>query len=123
MKVRHEAVVALALLCASSQAKSTDGLGRLFTSETERASLEDTRKLPAPPPAVPLAEAARAVSFEGLILRRGLPLLAWVNGRSASLAQGTTDAQVGASVEPQGLWLRHSRKHLKVGQTGVAREH
>ena len=111
-------MAACALLTACAHAD--DGLGRLFTTPDERAMLDAARESPVPvatPLQLPITGSVR---FDGLILRRGAPVRAWLNGQGAlpDDLRARTDNTV--DVQSQGLWLRHSAKRLKAGQTGVS---
>ena len=119
---RRASLPAVACTFAVLSVFADDGLGRLFTSAEERAALEAVRESPlevAPKPGPP---ATQSIAFKGVILRHGAPLVAWVNGLHATPAQWRERSGAAASVQAEGLWLRHSRKHLKAGQTGVPGE-
>ena len=119
---RRASLLALACAFPSVAATADDGLGRLFTSPEERVALEAARGSRKEATPNTRSSGAPSIAFEGVILRHGAPLVAWVNGVQATPAQWCAQSGAAASVQPEGLWLRHSRRRLKAGQTGVAGE-
>ena len=109
-----------ACMLRAACACADDGLGRLFTTPGDRARLDAARETAAPTTTTQEMPATASVSFEGLILRRGEPVRAWVNGQGAPPEDWQTRTGDAAHVQQQGLWLRHSGKRLKAGQTGIS---